>query len=76
MKQLLAIQELLFPNLYHSMMAAMKPVMTQRKLAMTSTPCRNNHVPSRVNTGRGRDRKDTSEDDEDEACTYLYNTRL
>lgn len=30
-KQLLAAQEILFPNLYNSMMAAMKPIMAINK---------------------------------------------
>ncbi|XP_041358893.1 uncharacterized protein LOC121375484 [Gigantopelta aegis] len=61
MKQLLATQELLFPHLYHSMMAAMKPVMS-RSSAMNSSPSSDDHKgPDGV--GRGKSVGDGEADD-------------
>lgn len=36
MKQLLAVQELLFPRLFHSLLAALKPLMARNRTGMES----------------------------------------
>ena len=36
-KQLLAAQEILFPGLYHSLLAAMKPLMARDRVGMESS---------------------------------------